>query len=444
MRSEHPEEFTETTQRERRDALGWIVLVVAGLAVSAVAVHADARLGSASAPFLGKYQVRLSIGSLAAPSVATCVIVLVRTGIAERQPWWKIQLFGYLGSLAWALSLALVDGLSGLTNALGSPEEYAGDVQRIGSHPFEYVRHFTAGSAYESFATRGHPPGPVMLLWLLGRIGVTNQAALGFLVTALACLTVPLVLSAVKDSSGEAAGRRYAPVLVLAPYAVWVAVSLDAIVALLGAAALVAGVRASRRRMRGWPSLGWALLAGALIGVAALFSYAAPWLGLSVVFLYFARRRPLLNVLTGAGALVVVLLAQLAGFTWTDGLLVAETDYLVRIEPYRSRLWWSVLSVIALLIAAGPAIYASARKLRNTPAWPFLVGAGSAVVFSIVAGLARGGVEHAWLPFFPWLTVAAVAPATQGGPTPARSPLLLVGLGAAAAIAIEAVLSTPW
>ena len=305
------------------------------------------------------------------------------------------------------------------------------------------MHQFTAGASHESFATRGHPPGPVLLLWLLQRLGITDHVALGLLITALAGLTVPLVLSAVRDSCGETAARRYLPVLVLAPYAVWVAVSLDAIVALLGACALVAGVRASRRRMRGRPSLAWAFLAGVLIGVAALFSYAAPWLGLSIVFLYFARRRPLLNVLTGMGALLVVLGAQLAGFTWTDGLIVAEADYLQRIEPYRSRLWWSVISVVALLIAAGPPIYASARKLRNTPAWPFLVGAGSAVVFSIVAGIARGGVEHAWLPFFPWLTVAAVAPERQAGQA-VRTPLLLVGLGAVVAIGVEATLVTPW
>jgi hypothetical protein len=35
----------------------------------------------------------------------------------------------------------------------------------------------------------------------------------------------------------------------------------------------------------------WALAAGLLTGVAALFSYSAPWLGLSIVFIYFARRR---------------------------------------------------------------------------------------------------------------------------------------------------------
>ena len=47
------------------------------------------------------------------------------------------------------------------------------------------------------------------------------------------------------------------------------------------------------------------------------------------------------------------------------------------------------------------------------------------------------------MPFFPWLTVAAVAPTTQGGPPP-PSPLVLVGAGALTAIVIEAVLATPW
>jgi hypothetical protein len=101
------------------------------------------------------------------------------------------------------------------------------------------------------------------------------------------------------------------------------------------------------------------------------------------------------------------------------------------------------LSLVVLLLATGPPLLASMRKLRNTPGWPFLVGAGAAVAFSLAAGLARGGVEHAWLPFFPWLTVAAVAPEQQAGPTP-PAPLLLTGAGAVVAVALAAVLETPW
>jgi hypothetical protein len=232
-------------------------------------------------------------------------------------------------------------------------------------------------------------------------------------------------------------------VLVLAPYAIWVAVSMDVFVALLGAAMLAAGVRASARQRSGWRAAGWSVVAGALLGMATLFSYAAPWLGLSLVCLYFARRRPFLNIGTGLGALIPIVLADGLGFAWLAGLGEARDDYVSRIEPYRSVLWWSAISLVALLLAAGPPLYASMRKLRNTPGWPFLVGAAVAVLFSVLAGIARGGVEHAWLPFFPWLTVAAVAPERPGGAA-VPPPLLLVGVGALAAVIIEAVLATPW
>jgi hypothetical protein len=439
--SEPSTDRPRTAHRERRDALRWVVLGLLGLAIAAIAVQLDARLGTASAPFLGRYKIRVGPGSALAPLVAAAVLWSASQIHRTQRSWPKIQLFGYTAGLTWAIALALVDGWSGLTKALGSPEEYLGDVTRVGDDPLAYLRHFTADAPAHSVASRGHPPGPVLFLWLADRIGVDNHVVLGFLITALSALTIPLVLSAVRDSVGEAAARRYLPVLVLAPYAIWVAVSLDGLVATLGAAAIVAGLRASRTDVR--KRAVWAVAAGLLVGVASLFSYSAPWLGLSIVCVYFARRRAFLNVLTGIGALAPVLAAQLLGFGWADGLVAAETDYASRIAPYRSVLWWSAISVVVLLLATGPAIVASARKLRNTAAWPFLVGAGAAVVFSIAAGLARGGVEHAWLPFFPWLTVAAVAPEQPAGPLP-PAPLLLTAVGAAAAVVIEALLITPW
>jgi hypothetical protein len=439
--SDQAADLGSIADREFSDALSWTIFAGCGLALSALAVHLDARLGTASAPFLGRYDLRLGPASLLAPIVAATVILLTLRGSFTHLPWHIVQILAYGSALAWALSLALVDGFSGLTKALGAPESYLEDVHQIGGHPFEYITTFTENPAAHSDTARGHPPGPVLLLWLFDRIGITNHTALGALITALATLTVPLVLAAVRDACGETAARRFAPVVVLAPYAVWVAVSLDAFVAVLGAAGVVLGIRATRQRAKISPL--WALLAGVLIGVASLFSYAAPWLGLSIVCVYFARRRPFLNVISGLGALTPVLAASLAGFSWPNGLEMAAEDFSLRVEPYRSAIWWAVLSVVALVVATGPAIVASARKMRNTPAWPFLVGAGSAVLFSIIAGQARGGVEHAWLPFFPWLTVAAVAPEEQGGP-PVPPPILLAGVGALAGILIEALVNTPF
>ena len=420
----------------------WLVLIAAGLALTAWAVRSGARLGTASAPFLGRYRLQLTPLSLLAPVVAGTVLATAAAGWFERARWGLVLAAGYLAGLAWALALALVDGAAGLTRPLSNPDNYLSDLGVVGDAPLRYLRRFTQDAAAHSVAARGHPPGPVLLLWALERVGL-GGLGLALLITAVGTLTIPLVLAAVRGVCGDTPARRYATVLILAPYAIWVAVSIDVFTAVLGAAMVVAGVRASDRRRSGPRAGAWALASGALLGLASLFSYASPWLGLSVVCLYFARRRPFLNVATGLGALLPIALADQLGFRWLDGLGTAHHDYLVRIEPYRSVWWWSAISVVARLRAAGPALLASARKLRNTPGWPFLVGAACAVVFSVLAGLARGGVEHAWLAFFPWLTIAAVAPNRQAGPD-VPAPALLAAAGAVTAIVVEATLATPW
>jgi hypothetical protein len=375
--------------------------------------------------------------------VAATVIFGAQRGRFEELPFRSVLAVGWATTFGWALSLALVDGAAGLTRSLQSPDNYLTDVPSVGDEPLAFVRTFTAHAGQHSVAARGHPPGPVLFLWALHRLGLTDRLALGVLIAALGALITPLVLSAVRGVCGELAARRYAPVLILAPYAVWVAVSVDVVVAVLGAVMVAMGVRASAHTRTGWRAGVWALACGVTLGLAALFSYAAPWLGLSVVCLYFARRRAFLNVATGLGALLPVLAAQFAGFVWIDGLSVARADFAARVEPNRSAVWWGGISVVVLVLAAGPPLIRSLRRLRNTPGWPFLAGAGVAVAFSILFGLSRGGAEAAWLPFFPWLTVAAVAPQRQGGEA-APSPLLLVVVGALTAVVVEAVLATPW
>jgi hypothetical protein len=349
----------------------------------------------------------------------------------------------YLAALVWAVALALVDGGHGLARPVLDPDEYQVDVVKVGDNPVGFLRGFVDNAASHAPATRGHPPGPVLLLWGLQRLGLDRPVAIGLLITAIGAVTVPLALACVRALCGEPAARRFAPVLVLAPYAVWTAVSLDAVVSTLDAAMMAAGVLASSPRRRGWGAAGWAAVAGLLLGLAALFSYTAPWVGISVACVYFVRRRASLNVVTGGFALVPVLLARAAGFSWFDGLVAAREDFSAHVRPDRPALLWAGLSVVVLLLACGPALVASARKIRNTPGWPFLAGGGAAVLFALAAGLARGGMEHAWLPFFPWLLVAAVAPEQQGGP-PVRTPLLLVLAGAVVAVVIEAVLITHW
>jgi methylthioxylose transferase len=425
------------------DLAWWCALAAVGLAVTALAVQGGAKLGTASAPFLGAYRFQLSPLSILAPAVAAIVVSISASGILDRFSWRVIMTLSYVAALAWAFALAFVDGASGLTRSLRDSMNYAPDIAAIGSHPLHYITTYTADVESHTFAARGHPPGSVLLLWALERAGITNLVTLGALITMLGVATVPLVLYAVRDVCGETTARRYAPILILAPYAIWVAVSMDGVVAALGALAVAAGVYASGRGRRGRTAAMWSVLCGVLVGLAGMFAYSVVWLGLSVVLLYFARRRPFLNIGSGLGALIPVTVANLLGFNWLAGLTAAGYDFQTRIEPHRSALWWSGISLVALILACGPALYASARKIRNTPAWPFLIGAAIAVLFTLVTAQARGGAEAAWLPFFPWLTVAAVAPIRQAGPPP-PVPWPLVGGGALTAVVVEALLTTPW
>ena len=163
----------------------------------------------------------------------------------------------------------------------------------------------------------------MLLLWGIERAGVTDLVTVGVLITVLGVLTVPLVLYSVRDVCGEVTARRYIPILVLAPYAIWVAVSMDGVVATLGALAIAAGVYRERSRA---PRASGGRVVGAVRRADRARRHvrlSVVWLGLSVVLLYFARRRPFLNIGTGLGALVPVTVANLLGFSWLSGLVAA-------------------------------------------------------------------------------------------------------------------------
>lgn len=421
----------------------WLLLAGVGLGLTALAVHLNARLGTASAPFIGVYRLKLDAGTAIAPVVAAVVLLAVLRGWVARLRWGWLLLWSYLAAAAWTLGLAAVEGGNGLARPMLGTGEYLADLPRIRADPAGFVRHFVVDSGSLSMATREHPPGPGLLLWLLDRLGVHRPTALGLVIALIGVATVPLVLACVRALCHEPAARALVPLLVLAPWAIWVAVSMDAVTATLAAGMVACGARASSPQRRGTGAVGWGIAAGLLLGVAALFSYAVPWLALSVIAVYFVRRRAALNVVTGLAALVPIALAQAAGFVWTRGLSAAQADFSLRVEPHRSAVLWGAISLVVLLLVLGPGSVASARKVRRTPGWPFLVGAGAAVAFAVGSGLARGEMEHAWVPYFPWLLVAAVAPERAGGPT-GRAPLLLAGVGALSAIVLEAVLRTAW
>lgn len=424
---------TDETRSRAYDAMTWLLLVVLGLALTVLARRLHLRVGVPGAPFTGDYRVKVEVGTLLAPAVAVAVLLAVRAGVVERLRWRLLLLASYVAALAWALALAVVDGGNGLAYPVANANEYLRDVGAVGDAPGRFVHDFVANVPHYSVATRTHPPLPVLLLWALRKAGITHPALLGVVLTAIGCVTVPAVAVAMRSLCGERAARRLLPVLVLAPYAVWVAVSMDAVTAALVAVFVALGVVASEPGRHWW----WAVLSGVVLGVAGLFSYAVGWLAAIPLVVCFVRRRARTIALSGAGALVPIAIVRALGFVWPDGLTAAQADWSIRVGPYRSWLLWAALDLVVLVVACGPYVVTAARRIRRTPGWPFVAGALVGVAFAVGSGLARGEVERSWLPFFPWLLVPVAG-------DDERPSLLLLALGAATAVVLEAVLRSAW
>lgn len=392
--------------RTATDLGGWLLLVAIGLAAVALA---GTPAGGAVPPFLDGYRFAPSPWLAAAVALAAAVVggQAVLSRLARRPPFVALQAVAYLAALGWALALG-----AGRRSAPADP---------VTGGPVDYLHEFV-----DRHAAGGRPPGAGLLLWAIDRLGLPGTLTL----TALGALAVPLLLGAARNICGETAARGFAPVLVLAPYGAFFAGGTDGVAAALGAGLVAAGARASDRGRTGWRATGWALLAGLLLGLAALLSYPTVWLGSCVVLLYFARRRAFLNLATGLGALVLPVVATAGGYAWTAGLVAARG----RAVP---ALWWGAIGLVTLLILTGPPVVASLRKVRNTPGWPGLVGAGVAVAFTVLGGFAADDVATAWLPFFGWSTIAVTAPRRQAGP-PVPVPLLLTGSGALVGLLVAA------
>ncbi|WP_243407702.1 hypothetical protein, partial [Frankia canadensis] len=360
------------------------------------------------------------------------------TAAAFRLPWSVLLLLGALGSLAWSVALALVTP-GDLAAGLRAPADLITAAGTVGDDPLGLLAHYTATTGHVAAGAAAvlptHPPGPVVAAWLLARAGLGGALPVGLVFTGCGALTLPVVCVAIRSLCHETATRRLVPVLVLAPWSGWLAGSPDAVTALLAALAVAVGVVGCEPGRR---SVWWALGSGLLLGLAALFGYAPVWLGVAVAAAYFVRRRPLLNVFTGLGALLPLWLCAAWGFAWPDGLALARAARV----PVGSALAWVFLDLTIVVLAAGPVAVRAARRLRLTPGWPFLVGAGATALFATAVGLADGGAERTWLPLFPWLLVAAVAPRPRPpGPgdrlRAGRPPVVLMSLGAVAAVALR-------
>jgi methylthioxylose transferase len=152
-----------------------------------------------------------------------------------------------------------------------------------------------------------------------------------------------------------------------------------------------------------------------------------------------AGHRGRLLAAAAAGLAGVLALAAAAGFWWPAGLSATEGRYWAGVGALRPAVYTTVAgNPAALALAVGPAaavgLAAAARRLGRPPRVDLLpLLALAAVLVADVSQMSRGEVERIWLPFVPWLALAA--PGDRRG---------LLALQVGTALALQALLASPW
>jgi methylthioxylose transferase len=438
----------------RPDRAPWIGLGIAVLLVgAAIAVpplahwQVDASLHPVRpfAPLAGYVEGRVGPGT---PVAVVVAVLAVWRGfeLAGRLGWHGLLVTTYAAALAWTLSLAYVDGRAGLTREIVNHNEYLPTARR--NHDVAaLLRGFVdripadAPGSWETHVA-GHPPGALLLFVGLVSVGLGGALASALAVTIVGCTTPVAVLVTLRRLGAEDVARRVAPFLVLAPAAIWVAVSADAVFAAVAAwgLAVLAAATTSRGPARVW---GRGLLGGLLLGSCLLLSYGLLLLAPLVLAVLLAGRSWRALPAVAVGAVIPILLFALLGFRLWEAYPVLSDRYWAGIAAGRPAAYWFWGDLAALAIAAGPALAAGLGSLiaagkRSPRVVRLLVGAAAvAIVVADASRMSKAEVERIWLPFVPWLLLSTAC-------LPSRWQRPMLGAQVVVALLVQHLVVTNW
>lgn len=391
------------------------LVVTAGVALVAVALVVGAVLEYAGRPILAPTPPlmvwwRPHVGPTTPLAVALAAgAVAYGPGLARRLPWRAVLAAAWLASLTWIGSLALVDGWDRFAWRLTSPAEYLSEVPSapawhdllpgfadriVGGQPDAWHTHVA-----------GHPPGAFAFFVLLDRIGLSGgawAAAVCVLIGSTAVVAVLVALRAV--DGGDETARLAAPFLVLAPPAIWMGVSADAVFLAVSAWGIALLALACERAA--WRGDLVAAGAGLLFGASLFLSYGLVLIGLVALAVLVARRRVRPGVVAAAVAAAVVGLVALGGFWWLEGYQLLSIRYHQGAGGERPYSYWVWADLAALLVCTGPVVLAGLRRARPRGGGLLVLGALIAILLATLSGFSKAEVERIWLPFAFWLLVA--------------------------------------
>jgi hypothetical protein len=414
--------------------VAWVALLVAAHFVLVDLVQSGAHLRIPFPPLDAALDWRPSWAVLL-PAVVGGTLVRWAPTACARWSWRAVLVASAIATGGWGMALALLDGVDGLVGSVTLKNEYFLDVGRVGD-PLAFLRDFTSHLAQYRIHVQGHPPGYLLLLSGLERVGLGAPGVVAALEIAGGSLAVVAVLVAVREVAGEALARRAVPFVVVAPTAIWMVASADAFFAGVAAWAVALVVLATGRRAPGSGRL--AVAGGLLFGAAAFLSYGLVLLAVIPVVVAWRRRRLATLVPAALGALAVVGAFLAAGFWWLDGLAATHDRYVAGVASRRPYWPFLLANAACLAILLGPALAVALTRLRDRRLWWLVGGALAAVAVAALSGMSKGEVERIWLPFAVWMLPAGAALATS------RRVTWWLGLQVAFTVFVQTLVRSPW
>ncbi|MFI6959393.1 hypothetical protein ACIBJI_38745 [Nocardia sp. NPDC050408] len=383
------------------------VLTLAAFLVPRIASEQwRSKLYAGSAPIFGNWLPHVGWGSV--PAIAIAILV-IRFGPAMAQwlPWRRLLTVSWVAAMAWAFALAMIDGWQrGFAARLTDGHEYLYEVPAVRDIP-AMLRGFSdriLDFQPDSWTTHvsGHPPGALLFFVLLDRIGLRGGAWAGLACLLIGSSAIVAVAVTLRALGAEDRARQALPFLTIAPAAVWIAVSADAMFAGVTAWAVALLAIAVRRPLV-------AVGSGVLFGLGSYLSYGLVIMVVPALAVLIAGRtlRPLLPA--ALGALIVVSAFTLAGFWWLDGYHLVVERYYQGIAAERPYAYWVWANLAATVCAVG---LATAAGLPSALRRPFdatallVVAALCAILVADLSGLSKAETERIWLPFDLWLLAA--------------------------------------
>ncbi|MFG2586811.1 hypothetical protein [Streptomyces sp. NPDC048438] len=407
-------------------ALAGILLVAVAIAVGWVVQEGDGSLQVHWPPLLASWDPHLGPGTPAAVAVAVAVVAY-GPRLAAGLPWRRLLLTCWAGSVAWILSLALIEGwYRGVARRLTTKHEYLRVIDRfddIGATLRGFTDHIVIGPPGNWPAhVAGHPPGATLTFVGLDRAGLGGGAWAGMWCIVLGGSAAVAVMVALRALTGEHLARRAAPFLVLAPFAVWTGTSADGYFAAVAAWSVALLVLAATRTAR-HPAAA-ALGSGLLFGLTCYLSYGLTLIAvlLAAVLVLTRTARPLGPLVLGAP--VVPVAFTLAGFNWWEAYHLLVERYYQGAGGTRPYSYWVWANLACTTLAAGLATVAGLRRAAvsapaavrgllpgTTTAAQRLALLTLAALLAIAAadlsGMSKAETERIWQPFVVWLMPAA-------------------------------------